>query len=105
MRPPEALQVVPIHFPRRRPAFGTSEDDHRPARPECLARLACLLLDLADLQGAMFHGGSHCLMSIGALSKQSGVDIETIRYYERIGVMPSPKRNAGGYRIFGPDHL
>jgi MerR family transcriptional regulator, mercuric resistance operon regulatory protein len=44
-------------------------------------------------------------LSIGALSKQSGVNIETIRYYERIGVMPSPKRNAGGYRIFGPDHL
>jgi MerR family mercuric resistance operon transcriptional regulator len=43
--------------------------------------------------------------SIGALSQQSGVNIETIRYYERIGVMPSPKRNAGGYRIFGPDHL
>ncbi len=44
-------------------------------------------------------------MSIGALSKQSGDNIETIRYYERIGVMSSPKRNAGGYRIIGPDHL
>jgi MerR family mercuric resistance operon transcriptional regulator len=44
-------------------------------------------------------------LSIGALSQQSGVNIETIRYYERIGVMSSPKRNAGGYRIIGPDHL
>jgi MerR family mercuric resistance operon transcriptional regulator len=44
-------------------------------------------------------------LSIGALSKQSGVNIETIRYYEKIGVMPAPARSAGGYRIYGPDHL
>jgi MerR family mercuric resistance operon transcriptional regulator len=42
---------------------------------------------------------------IGKLSKQSGVNIETIRYYEKIGVMPAPGRNAGGFRIYGPDHL
>jgi MerR family mercuric resistance operon transcriptional regulator len=44
-------------------------------------------------------------LAIGALSKQSGVNIETIRYYERIGVMPNPRRSAGGYRMYGPDHL
>src|SRR5579885_1189843 len=44
-------------------------------------------------------------LPIGALSKESGVNIETIRYYERIGVMPKPRRSAGGYRIYGPDHL
>lgn len=43
--------------------------------------------------------------AIGALSRQSGVNIETIRYYERIGVMPKPRRSAGGYRMYGPDHL
>jgi MerR family mercuric resistance operon transcriptional regulator len=43
--------------------------------------------------------------AIGALSKQSGVKVETIRYYERIGVMPKPRRSAGGYRMYGPDHL
>ena len=42
---------------------------------------------------------------IGKLSKQSGVNIETIRYYEKIGVMPAPGRNAGGFRIYEPDHL
>jgi MerR family mercuric resistance operon transcriptional regulator len=42
---------------------------------------------------------------IGALSKRSGVNIETIRYYEKIGVMPKPGRTAAGYRIYGPDHL
>ena len=30
------------------------------------------------------------VLSIGKLSKQSGVNIETIRYYEKIGVMPAP---------------
>ena len=44
-------------------------------------------------------------LSIGALSKQSGVNIETIRYYEKIGVMPAPARSAGGYRMYAPDHL
>jgi len=44
-------------------------------------------------------------LSIGALSKKSGVNIETIRYYERIGVMPVPARSASGYRIYRPDHL
>ncbi len=42
--------------------------------------------------------------SIGALSERSGVNIETIRYYERIGVMPAPARSAGGYRIYGAEH-
>jgi MerR family transcriptional regulator, mercuric resistance operon regulatory protein len=44
-------------------------------------------------------------LSIGALSKRSGVNIETIRYYEKIGVMPKPGRTSGGYRIYGPAHL
>jgi MerR family transcriptional regulator, mercuric resistance operon regulatory protein len=45
------------------------------------------------------------MLSIGALSKQSGVNIETIRYYEKIGIMPPPARSAGGYRIYEPEHL
>ena len=40
--------------------------------------------------------------SIGELSRRSGVHIETIRYYERIGLLPSPPRTAGGRRIYGP---
>ncbi len=44
-------------------------------------------------------------LSIGALSKRSGVNIETIRYYEKIGVMPKPGRTSGNYRIYGPENL
>jgi MerR family mercuric resistance operon transcriptional regulator len=43
--------------------------------------------------------------SIGALSGRSGVHIETIRYYEKIGIMPAPARSTGGYRIYGADHV
>lgn len=44
-------------------------------------------------------------LAIGALSKQTGVNIETIRFYERIGVLSPPARSPGGYRLYGPDHL
>ena len=38
--------------------------------------------------------------TIGALSAASGCNIETIRYYERVGLMPPPPRTAGGYRLY-----
>jgi DNA-binding transcriptional MerR regulator len=41
-------------------------------------------------------------ISIGELSRRSGVNIETIRYYERIGMMPHPPRTASGRRVYGP---
>lgn len=39
--------------------------------------------------------------TIGALSKATGVNIETIRYYERVGLVPKPRRSDGGRRIYG----
>jgi MerR family mercuric resistance operon transcriptional regulator len=41
-------------------------------------------------------------ISIGELSKRSGVKIETIRYYERIKMLPAPARTASGRRVYGP---
>ena len=43
--------------------------------------------------------------TIGALSKGTGCHIETIRYYERIGLMPKPPRSPGGHRLYEEDHL
>ncbi len=40
---------------------------------------------------------------IGALSRLTGVNIETIRYYERIGMVPAPPRSESGRRIYGED--
>lgn len=39
---------------------------------------------------------------IGVLSERSGVNIETIRYYERVGLLPKPVRSVGGYRLYQP---
>lgn len=36
----------------------------------------------------------------GRLAKQSGVNLETIRFYERQKLLPSPPRTAAGYRLF-----
>jgi MerR family mercuric resistance operon transcriptional regulator len=40
-------------------------------------------------------------LSIGKLSQLTGVNIETIRYYERIRMLPRPRRTASGRRIYG----
>jgi len=40
--------------------------------------------------------------TIGQVARDSGVAVETIRYYERAGLLPEPARSAGGYRLF-PD--
>jgi Cu(I)-responsive transcriptional regulator len=45
-------------------------------------------------------------LSIGDLGRETGTKIETIRYYERIGLLPSPPRTgAGNYRAYTPEHL
>jgi MerR family mercuric resistance operon transcriptional regulator len=44
-------------------------------------------------------------IAIGALATHTGANIETIRYYERVGLLPAPARSSGGYRIYGADHL
>lgn len=43
-------------------------------------------------------------MKIGELSRATGTPIETIRYYERIGLLPAPGRTAGNYRSYGAAH-
>jgi MerR family transcriptional regulator, mercuric resistance operon regulatory protein len=40
--------------------------------------------------------------SIGEISRHTGVNIETIRYYERIRILSAPPRTAGGRRVYGP---
>ena len=40
-------------------------------------------------------------LTIGAVAKRVGVAIDTIRYYEREGLLPEPQRRASGYRSYG----
>ena len=44
-------------------------------------------------------------MRIGELSRLSTTSIETIRYYEREGLLPSPARSPGNFRLYQPAHL
>ena len=40
-------------------------------------------------------------LTIGVVAKRVGVAIDTIRYYEREGLLPEPQRRASGYRSYG----
>ncbi|BFI96457.1 MAG: Cu(I)-responsive transcriptional regulator [Rhodanobacter sp.] len=42
-------------------------------------------------------------LTIGAVAKRAGVAIDTIRYYEREGLLPEPARRASGYRSYGEE--
>lgn len=44
-------------------------------------------------------------LSIGDLSRRTGVNIETIRYFERIGTIGTPSRTDGGHRVYGEEHV
>jgi Cd(II)/Pb(II)-responsive transcriptional regulator len=44
-------------------------------------------------------------MKIGALAAQSDTPIETIRYYEREGLLPAPARTPGNFRLYAREHL
>ena len=44
-------------------------------------------------------------LAIGELAKRSGVNIETIRYYERVKLLPRPPRTQSGRRIFGASEV
>ncbi len=41
----------------------------------------------------------------GKLAKETNCNIETIRYYENIGILPAPKRAENGYRLYDEEHL
>lgn len=44
-------------------------------------------------------------MMTGELAKRAGVNVETLRFYERKGLLPVPPRRASGYREYPPDSV
>lgn len=44
-------------------------------------------------------------MQIKELSQSTGVDVETIRFYEKQGLLPTPARRENGYRVYEAVHL
>ncbi len=44
-------------------------------------------------------------VTISKIAELTGSNIETVRYYERIGIMPKPGRTSGGHRIYPPNQI
>ncbi|WP_395612204.1 helix-turn-helix domain-containing protein [Allosphingosinicella sp.] len=44
-------------------------------------------------------------LAIGALARRTGVNIETIRYFERVGLLDKPDRTEGGHRVYSEQHI
>jgi DNA-binding transcriptional MerR regulator len=44
-------------------------------------------------------------LTIGQLGRATDTKIETIRYYEKIGLLPTPRRTSGNYRSYAAEHL
>ena len=44
-------------------------------------------------------------ISRGELARRTGVNSETIRYFERIGMLSTPERTAGGHRVYDEGHV
>src|SRR5579883_1356467 len=47
--------------------------------------------------------GTKTMLSIGQVAKQTGVAVDTIRFYEKQGLLGRPPRTAGGYREYDPE--
>jgi len=44
-------------------------------------------------------------LRIGEIAKRAGVSIDALRYYERLKLLPRPRRSSGGFRLFAPEHI
>ncbi len=44
-------------------------------------------------------------LGIGEVARRADCKVETVRYYERIGILPAPERSAGGQRRYDTEHL
>lgn len=42
---------------------------------------------------------------VGKVAQTAGVSVQTVRYYERLGLLPAPQRTDSGYRVYGSDSV
>jgi DNA-binding transcriptional MerR regulator len=48
----------------------------------------------------VINGTKSKSLTIGRLAQQVGINLETVRFYERQGLLPKPPRSTSGYRLF-----
>src|SRR5438132_5623211 len=44
-------------------------------------------------------------LRIGAVAEAAGVGVQTLHYYERLGLLPKPERSAANYRLYSPEAI
>ncbi|WP_019818745.1 heavy metal-responsive transcriptional regulator [Saccharomonospora saliphila] len=50
-------------------------------------------------------GGEHAGMTVAVLARRAGVSTDSVRYYERVGLLPEPPRTRSGYRHYDDDAI
>jgi DNA-binding transcriptional MerR regulator len=45
------------------------------------------------------------MTKIGQVAQETGLSIDTIRFYEKLGLSKHPNRTGGGFRVFGPEEI
>ncbi len=45
------------------------------------------------------------LLKVGAVAKAAGVGVQTLHYYERLGLLPKPQRSTANYRLYWPEAI
>ena len=48
---------------------------------------------------------AECLLKVGELAERAGVGVQTLHYYERVGLLPKPDRSALNYRLYESNAL
>lgn len=49
--------------------------------------------------------GNKDLLKIGSVAKAAGVGVQTLHYYERLGLLPKPQRSAANYRLYSTGEI
>ena len=44
-------------------------------------------------------------LKVGTVAKAAGVGVQTLHYYERLGLLPKPRRSTANYRLYSPDAI
>ena len=91
-------EVVATGSPRR-----TAPQERRLGRLEAAPRPGLEPSQSPGLDSVVGYGVDDGHMRTGELAEQAGVHVETLRYYERRGLLEAPERSPSGYRSYSPD--
>jgi Cd(II)/Pb(II)-responsive transcriptional regulator len=86
---------------------GIAEVDGVASQGDCKSKTWCMVSTghLKQLQGQCLKNRKTEVMRIGELARTAQCSVETIRYYEKEGLLPKPARSVNNYRIYGSNHL